>query len=182
MPTHLDLEVMQAKHQLAQLKLTEELVNRDTPPTRVQQLWFDQKISQEQLRRWLTLWWWRVKPGNYALPREQWIELFRAAGYAVNGEAAVPPERVTLFRGAGEDDRWGWWWTEDPRVAMDYRCRVWGRSVWITQAPGSALLAHRNKSKDKVVSPLSPRRLDQHHQLNEYIVDTSELKILRTTL
>ncbi|MCO5317218.1 MAG: hypothetical protein M9942_02160 [Microthrixaceae bacterium] len=46
--------------------------------------------------------------------REMWLELFGAAGFAVDGKPAPPPsEPVVVYRGAPEEHRLGLSWTSD---------------------------------------------------------------------
>lgn len=79
-----------------------------------------------------------------AVGREQWIEWFNQAGYAVDGVRTLPPDGIVLYRGGGDWNRMAW--SADRSVAEWFRDRfrdVHGDGrLWTATVSGEALLAH----------------------------------------
>ncbi|MDN5918775.1 MAG: hypothetical protein L0I76_27400 [Pseudonocardia sp.] len=74
---------------------------------------------------------------THRLDPEQWVELFGAAGYAVDGEPAPRPGApVRLYRGDVDEHRAGMTWTEDRE-----RATAGCATAWTTLAAPEALLA-----------------------------------------
>ena len=119
--------------------------------------------EHQQLALALTDAWVMCEFPEQALSREQWMECFCAVGYIVNGNAAEPPEQVTLYRGGISPDRMAW--TSNRYVAEWFRDRWPNGKLWTASVQADRLLAHFNKE-----------RLDESGRSeNEYVIDPSGL-------
>lgn len=92
------------------------------------------------------------------LDPEQWVELFGAAGYAVDGEPAPrPAEPVRLYRRDDGDRPAGPAWTDDRAAAV-----VGGpETVWTTLASPQALLARVTGAGGRAEHVVDPARLGE---------------------
>ncbi len=85
--------------------------------------------------------------GHNRLPREAWLERFRAEGFTVEGEPADrPAEPLTLYRGCMYGRRFEMSWTTEQTVAMRWASAEGqrnpvGRLYVIDACPPEALLA-----------------------------------------
>lgn len=138
------------------------------------------ELHGEALRRdLLTAWREALAPLSW-LTRDQWLELFGAVGYCVNGRPADrPTQPLTLWRGVAQcrlsrrmvkkhtngaitDPAYGWSWTDDLQMAREYaKARAVGdlaghAAVYRANVPPAALLA---------------RIIPEY----EYVVDTAQL-------
>jgi len=106
-------------------------------------------------------------PDRY-LDHDTWRELFRLAGYTVDGVPAERPvEPLTLYRGSVPERRANWSWSDRLDVAQRYAAGGLGRRppgvVWQATVEPWRLLA-RNAGPDS-------------RDESEYVVDTEELQI-----
>ena len=80
-----------------------------------------------------------------ALTQPRWLDLFKEAGYAVDGHLAPEPtEPIRLYRGAPDDYRHGLAWTRDLSTARRFADGTEGRhvgTVWVADVPPANLLA-----------------------------------------
>ncbi|MBW0103841.1 hypothetical protein [Pseudonocardia sp. KRD291] len=83
------------------------------------------------------------------LDPEQWVELFGAAGYTVDGEPAPRPGVPVRLHGTGEGDVAGLAWTEDRAGAPGHT----------TLAPPEALLARVTAADGRVEHLVDPSLL-----------------------
>jgi hypothetical protein len=105
-----------------------------------------------------------------SLTRRDWVALFRAAGFTIDGHPGEQPsEAVRLWRGAPHGRHRGMSWTNDRAVAEKFAAgradggylgRTPGK-VWETLAPGAVVLCIDNHSRQEA----------------EYVLDTRGLKI-----
>lgn len=100
-----------------------------------------------------------------ALTREEWRDLFREAGFTIDGHPAPrPTQPVTLWRGSVPERRTDWSWSTARTVAEGYangtRARRPQGRLYRVDAPPAALLA-ANMERDEA----------------EYVVDTVGLRI-----
>lgn len=116
--------------------------------------WHNCEFPADQLGTWLNVDRWAAQL--------MWVEMFRAAGFAVDGAAApAPTEPVHLYRAALAENRCGMSWTTDLEFAKHFAAhRQSGRPmpVWqLTSPPGDvlAVITSRQESEHVVVPPES---------------------------
>ena len=92
---------------------------------------------------------WSMSDGQVDLDLDLWLALFQWAGYTDSGKRADrPAEPLALYRGAPEESRYRWSWTEDLQLAQWFATRFSDRpghlpsKVWTAVVPPSRLLAH----------------------------------------
>ncbi|MFD8597642.1 hypothetical protein ACFV1L_21830 [Kitasatospora sp. NPDC059646] len=135
-------------------------------PALLYDAWFGEVIDAAALAAHIGRVWSMAEYPDSALDREDWRELFTAAGYTADGEPAErPAEPVELWRGSVPERRTDWSWTTRRDLAEGYangtaaRRPTTGR-LYRTVAPPAALLAHNNGRGE-----------------SEYVLDTEHLTI-----
>ena len=126
-------------------------------------MFFDDGYSAE-LAHALTVAWVMAEFPEQYVSRKTWIRWFRQVGYIVNGDAADPPEQVTLFRGGVHFDRMAW--TSGRFVAEWFRDRWPNGKLWAATVPADRLLAHVNNL----------RLEESGRSEDEYIIDPTGLR------
>ncbi|WP_460359491.1 hypothetical protein [Mycobacterium sp. ZZG] len=136
-------------------------------PRLLLETWRLRFIDLATLRQYLRLAWFDCEFPYDALAAEEWREIFDAAGFTDDGQPAIPPDRIRLYRGAPYQYRRGWAWSQYAFVALAY-ARQQRRSsngsgpsmLWTTVAPGSALLfvgdIHREYAVDTTDLVIAP--------------------------
>lgn len=139
-------------------------VGRDRAPMLLVELADADLVTGDVLARAVSDAWRRADRPSGVVEPERWIELFRDAGYAVDGVPALRPVRpVRLYRGCDAEHRAGMAWTDDPDRARWFAERPFRSSgaVWTTPAPPAALLARPGGpgDTDYVVDPAALGRI-----------------------
>lgn len=95
--------------------------------------------------KWVAQAWAYSQHPQDALTDDEWRALFGFSGYLVNREPAQRPEGdLYLFRGAAEQFKNRWSWTDDRGLARRFADGTYGRlvgRVWSVTAPSDRLLA-----------------------------------------
>ncbi|WP_215545079.1 hypothetical protein [Amycolatopsis sp. CA-230715] len=141
-------------------------VGRCDGPLLLDRLHHHQLITSDEVTRYVGNVWSMAEYPDQALSHTRWRELFRLAGYTVDGVPARRPESaVRLYRGSVEERCGDWSWTDSLDVAVQYaHAGIRGRppgAVWTALVTPEHLLA-RNTGRDE----------------SEYIVDTSRVEIV----
>jgi hypothetical protein len=100
------------------------------------------------------------------LDHDDWRELFQTAGYIVDGQPALRPNRpLTLWRGASHARRLGWAWTADRAQAEWFanRSGLIGEDAMVWQAD---------------VEPWRLFAYDNGRKESEYVIDTDGLVVV----
>ncbi len=133
--------------------LTYRLPRNDLPAVLAEVSW---AMDDAELAAALTQAWTLCEYPEHAVHREQWVDWFEQAGYAVDGVRARPPDQVVLYRGGGNWERMAW--SADRAIAEGFRDRfrhVHGQGrLWTATVPGEALFAHihaANRGEDEYV-------------------------------
>lgn len=138
-------------------------VGREREPALLAELYDVDLITPELLPFVVAEAWSAPEWPSRRLDHGRWLELFRSAEYAVDGEpAARPAAPVRLYRGADAEHRAGMAWTDDRGRARWFAERpIWPAraTVWTTLAAPAALLA----------------RLTDERSESEYVVDPAML-------
>lgn len=129
-------------------------------------LWVVQDaITRDALAGVLGSAWSMAEQPTECLPSALWAELFEDAGYTVTpaerlgGRASRPKTPMTLYRGATDEARAGWSWTDDVETARRFaHGELAGRSpgrVWQATVPPDRLLAeiHARGEREFVIDP-----------------------------
>jgi hypothetical protein len=122
------------------------LVGRNSTPRVLMDVYLNTSIPDD---RWLQILvpdaWAMCEFPLSALDRDEWRILFDAAGYTIDGVRRPRPRKPRrLYRGAAEEYRDRWSWTEDRAVAGRFADRyqsVWHGRVWTVVAPPDRVLA-----------------------------------------
>jgi len=130
---------------MADLDTMVSRVGRNHAPALMVDLWKDGLLDEDAYRLAGSVWCGAEHPQEL-LDDALWGWLFESAGYCVDGKPARRPRKaLRLFRGATEDARWGWSWTDDREVAETFAHRqLRGRplgQVWTALVEPSRLLA-----------------------------------------
>jgi hypothetical protein len=120
-------------------------MGRNELPALLSHVW--RHIPHDQLLKAVCDAWVSAEFPEPHLPRRQWLNIFRGAGYHDGEQPATPPERVTLWRGGIKRSRMSW--TADRAQAEWYRDRFRdmpgspgpGR-LWTVTVGADRLLAH----------------------------------------
>lgn len=129
--------------------------------------WRTGRLPIEVLARRLPAVWTVCQHPHDVIGNADWLELFHAVGYSVNGVPTQPPTgRVRLFRGAPWHRRHYWSWSTSIEVAHAFayeRSHHAAPKIWTINAPAEQLLA-------LIVTPNSAVG-----SVKEYVLDTSGL-------
>ncbi|WP_131815037.1 hypothetical protein [Mycolicibacterium holsaticum] len=119
--------------------------HRSQTPTVLLNGWRTNRITQRQLQVCLGWSWTRCGRPEDILTPDEWLELFHAAGFTLDGQPATPIEGQILYRGSPFKYRRAWCWTPIVELAQAYAQqpeRVRTSKVWVTRAPAAAQLAY----------------------------------------
>jgi hypothetical protein len=116
---------------------------------------------QSDLAPMIDLAWGLAEWPEQTATQAEWIELFKEAGYAIDGVAAPRPlEPTRLFRGAPDDHKRRMAWTSDISMARKFASgeqmgRPAGGKIWTVLVPPTHLLAQLNNRNESeyVIDP-----------------------------
>jgi hypothetical protein len=140
-------------------------VGRNYGPYVVNELYCNGDLHPRQAQVVVPDVWSMVEHPLHALDRDEWRQLFNLAGYTHNGKRRAKPRKPRLlYRGADEEHRDGWSWTDDRDKAQWFADRIIHAEpgqVWQATVEPARLLA----------------RITDGREESEYVVDTSGLAI-----
>lgn len=155
-------------------------VGRDDAPDLIRKLWQDEAWRPAVAGVVGSVWSMAEHPERL-MPRSEWIEMFRAAGFRVDDEIAEgPSDVITVYRGASPEGRLGMSWTTDLTTARTFaRGGLRGRcagSVWTARLSPEFALAQiggaGTRGEDEVV--VDPAGLDKVAELEPYAPQEAE--------
>jgi hypothetical protein len=131
-------------------------VGRVNGPAFLCDAWQCEVISSDTLTAVIGHVWADAEYPNQNLDRELWRELFRAAGFTVDGKLAErPKEPVEVWRGSVPERRTDWSWSTDRTVAEKFaagvRGRKPGRLYRLMAPPWSLLCANTERGEAEYV-------------------------------
>ncbi len=138
----------------------QDMMGDKEKPTLLHYVW--QRLPADQLIEAVGDAWTHCDTPEGHFPRREWLPIFRAAGYHEDGATAVPPDRITLWRGGIR--RTGMAWTADRERAE------WFQHRWDAIQPG--------KLWTVTVGPerLLARYHEGHRREDEYVLDSTGLR------
>ncbi|MFJ3856132.1 hypothetical protein ACIPRL_07895 [Streptomyces sp. NPDC090085] len=120
------------------------LAGRVNGPRVLAEAWFGDVLSFDALSGVVGSVWSTAEYPDVSLDRDEWREMFAAAGFTVDGERAELPEGpVELWRGSVPDRRDDWSWSTEREIAEKYARGKFRRPpgrLYRVLAPSSALL------------------------------------------
>jgi hypothetical protein len=109
-------------------------------PVLVDEWWRAQNITTAQIATVLLTLWHRAEKPCQVLPRETWLQWFRAAGYRSDRGRPAPTQPFEVYRGQSGDEP-GLSWTTDHATAEYFRHKYFGDRILTRQVQPSAVLA-----------------------------------------
>jgi hypothetical protein len=156
-----------AREGLTDWECLTDVMGRNERPDLLSLVWW--RLPKDQLIIALADAWTGAEVPERRLPRLQWLQIFRAAGYHIDDTPATPPDSVVLWRGGTRKTRMAW--TADRERAEWFQHRYEhlqgskpGKLWTLTVGPGP-LLAHYHaaaRNEDEyVIDPtgLRPREV-----------------------
>ncbi|MFD5508292.1 hypothetical protein ACFWIB_11010 [Streptomyces sp. NPDC127051] len=137
---------------------------RDAGPRCLADAYNDNKITAETLTALIGGVWSGAEYPDCELDRDEWRQLFNAAGFTVDGTAAERPAHpVRLWRGTVPERRTDWSWSTERTVAEGYANgtaarRPSGRLYTVLAPPAAMLCA--NTGRDEAEYVIDTRGLD----------------------
>lgn len=130
-------------------------VSRNCMPRVLLEAWRTGRLHVDVLAMYLPFAWGLWDYPHDILSREEWLEMFGATGFTVNGKRCPRPDHsVRLYRYSAPQYQRNWAWTDDLDVAASFKGRrgIFPGSTrfgldrlpglfWTTFAPPAALLA-----------------------------------------
>ena len=98
-----------------------------------------------------------------AMPRREWLPIFRSAGYHDEESPAAAPDRITLWRGGIRRCRMSWTADRDCAERFQHRFDLLGTvgRLWTITVGPDRLLAHYHT---------------QHRSEDEYVIDSTGIR------